>query len=102
MPSLSSGLLQQHHPLFFIAKRYSTILKIMPPAYYRMPPKMPPGGSRLCNTSLDNFRRLRADLSGEKRKPGTSLDVTGLMFGAACLTRTDDLSLTRRLLYQLS
>jgi hypothetical protein len=37
-----------------------------------------------------------------QRKTRYAKGVTGFIFGAACRNRTDDLPLTRRVLYQLS
>ncbi len=45
------------------------------------------------------YFKIRAEDVTDEKKPSKSLDFQS---GAACRIRTDDLPLTRRLLYQLS
>ena len=81
------------------------IFACIPSVFSKYPQKHPhliQAVARINWTFKDKESCIRRHFRGEKEKSQTSLEGAGFLNGADYRIRTDDLPLTRRLLYQLS
>ena len=74
----------------------------VPPLFRVVPPNVPPRAPGFRQTTADACGHFQLTLIGKSGRKWRSVDVGERSCGAGCRDRTDDLPLTRRVLYQLS